>query len=38
MTKKLRDLHRGDELKNFTANILLKLVVSHVLGSVHRIG
>ena len=26
MTKELRDLHRVDELKNFAANILLKLV------------
>ena len=38
VTKKFRDLHRVDELKNFAANILLKLVVSHVLGSVHRFG
>ena len=26
MTKELRDLHRVDELKNFAANIFLKLV------------
>ena len=30
-------IHRIDELKNFIANILLKLVVSHVLGSVYRL-
>ena len=35
VTKEFRDLHHVDELKNFAANILLKLVVSHVLGSVH---
>ena len=35
VTKEFRDPHRVDELKNFLANILLKLVVSHVLGSVH---
>ena len=33
MTKQLHDHHRLDELKNFAANILLKLVT--VLGSVH---
>ena len=37
VTKEFRDLHRVDELKNFAANILLKLVVSHVLGSVHQL-
>ena len=37
LTKEIRDLHRVDELKNFSANILLKLVVSHVLGSVHQL-
>ena len=37
VTKELCDLHRVDEQKNFAANILLKLVVSHVLGSVHRL-
>ena len=26
MTKEFRDLHRVDELKNFAANIFLKLV------------
>ena len=35
--KELCDLHRMDELKNFAANILLKLVVSHVLGSMHQL-
>ena len=35
--KELHDLHRVDKLKNFVANILLKLVVSHVLGFVHRL-
>ena len=46
MTKELLDFHRLDELKNFAANIFLKLViksrtgiraslVSHVLGAVH---
>ena len=34
--QELRDLHCADELKNFVANILLKLVVSHVFGSVHQ--
>ena len=37
MTKDLLDLHCVDELKNFVANFLLKLVVSHVLGSMHRL-
>ena len=37
VTKELRDLRHVDELKNFAANILLKLVVSHILGSVHRL-
>ena len=37
VTKGLRDLHHVDELKNFAANILLKLVVSHVFRSVHRL-
>ena len=37
VTKEIRDLHRVDELKNFAVNILLKLVVSHVLGSVHQL-
>ena len=37
VTKELCDLHHVDELKNFAANILLKLVVSHVLGFVHRL-
>ena len=37
VTKELHDLHRINELKNFTANILLKLVVSHILGSVYRL-
>ena len=32
-----QDLHHVNELKNFAANILLKLVVSHVLGSMHRL-
>ena len=27
MTKELLDLHRVDELKNFAANIFLKLVI-----------
>ena len=27
MTKELHDFHRLDELKNFAANILLKLVI-----------
>ena len=31
MIKEFRDLHHVDELKNFAANILLKLVISHVL-------
>nr|POF11806.1 hypothetical protein CFP56_47385 [Quercus suber] len=31
------NLHRVDELKNFAANILLKLVVNHVFGSVHQL-
>ena len=26
VTKKFRDLHRVDELKNFTANIFLKMI------------
>ena len=30
-------VHHVDELKNFASNILLKLVVSHVLGFVHRL-
>ena len=37
VTKEFRDLYRIDELKNFAANILLKLVVSYVLGFVHRL-
>ena len=37
VTNELRDLHGVDEVKNFAANILLKLVVSYVIGSVHRI-
>ena len=37
VTKEFRDLHHVDELKNFVTNILLKLVVSHVLGSMHRL-
>ena len=37
VTKELHDLHRVDELKNFATNILLKLVVSHVLGSMHQL-
>ena len=47
VTKEFYDLHRVDELKNFTANIFLKLVskpyldlhielVSHVLGVMHQ--
>ena len=35
VTKEIRDLYRMDELKSFATNILLKLVVSHVLGFVH---
>ena len=35
VTKELLNLHRVDELKIFVANILLKLVVSHVLGAMH---
>ena len=35
MTKEFRDLYRIDELKNFANDFLLKLVVSHVLESVH---
>ena len=27
VTKELRDIHRVDELKNFAANIFLKLVI-----------
>ena len=38
VTKEFRDLHRSDELKNFAINILLRLVVSHILGSVQLIG
>ena len=34
ITNELRDLHHVDEL-NFAANVLLKLVISHVPGSVH---
>ena len=37
VTKELCDLHRVDELMNFAANILLKLVVSHVLRFVHQL-
>ena len=37
VTKELCDLHCVDELKNFAANIFLKLVVSHVLGFVYRL-
>ena len=37
VTKELHDLHRVDELKNFVANILLKLVINHVLGYVHQL-
>ena len=37
VTKELCDLHSVDELKNFEDNILLKLVVSHVLESVHQL-
>ena len=36
ITKELCDLHRVDKL-NFAASVLLKLVISHVLGSVHRL-
>ena len=35
VTKEFRDLHHVDERMNFATNILLKLVVSHVLGVVH---
>ena len=37
ITNELRDFHRVDELKNFAANILFKLVISHILGFVHRL-
>ena len=37
VTKELHDLHCVDELQNFATNILLKLVVSHVLESMHRL-
>ena len=37
VTKEFHDLHRIDELENFAANILFKLVVSHVLGSMHQL-
>ena len=37
VTKEFCDLHRLDELKNFATNILLKLVINHVLGSMHRL-
>ena len=36
-TKEFRDLHHVDELMNFATNIVLKLVISHVLGSVHQL-
>ena len=32
MTKQLQDLHRLDELKNFAANIILKLVIKSRIG------
>ena len=32
VTKELRDLHRVDELKNFAANNLLKLVIKLRIG------
>jgi len=37
VTKEVRDLHCVDKLKNFAVNILLKLVVGHVLESVHQL-
>ena len=37
VTKELSDLHCVDELKNFVANILLKLVVSHILRSMYQL-
>ena len=37
VTKEFRDLHHVDERMNFATNIVLKLVVSHVLGSVHQL-
>ena len=37
MAKEFLDFYHLDELKNFATNILLKLVVSHVLESMHRL-
>ena len=38
VTKEFRDLHRVDELKNFVANILLKLVSKSRIGIRASIG